>query len=59
MVYQGGCHVSPFDGKLLDPEDLKILSFQTGGKLGLKGTSVALYSGQKDDGRCSTGNRWR
>lgn len=57
MIFPSVCQPGRLENKFLDPEDFKAMSFKTTGKLGLKGTSVALYSGQKNGGRCSTGNR--
>lgn len=45
-VYSGRCFVSPIeDDDVFNSEELKSLTFDTKGKLGMKGTVVGVYGG--------------
>ena len=51
-VYSGRCFVSPIeDDDVFNSEELKSLSFDTKGKLGMKGTVVGVYGGIVNGGK--------
>ena len=51
-VYSGRCFVSPIeDDDVFNSEELKSLTFDTKGKLGMKGTMVGVYGGIVNGGK--------
>ncbi|RMX35530.1 hypothetical protein pdam_00003806 [Pocillopora damicornis] len=54
-VYSGRCFVSPIeDDDVFNSEELKSLTFDTKGKLGMKGTVVGVYGGIVNGGNSAT-----